>query len=383
MSPPLAADSPVVEYAALFFRRRRTASVSFALTLLVCAAVAVAQGKKATVRATILEMSFDRAMTSLDSAPQISSGLAATLGAKTKNPIRAILATRELRLRTARALSSTANLEVADPLRTAGYKLDVGEGEGGSITISIESRTAESAAAANAALLDQLASLLNEKAITATRRERERTEKLLLENSARKRELEEALMGFGADGSVSMDPEVESLLAKVSMLRERAAARRIEADALAGATNDAGATHGFLEDASALQAEAAQLAAKVVLNKSGTMIVPVARVPLLALQLRRLQGELRILDQISAVLTQQRETALIQEAREAPTFTIIDPPAAVAADIRPQLRQVILLSILAALFTGAGSVFFTDWAITHLPHVAKRLDAESPAPTAG
>ena len=347
------------------------------------AAVRVARPPRATVSSLLFPVTSERGPMDAVLA-KLPAAFAEGAGARRADPIQALLPTRELEAAAAARIRPDDGRVRAHPFRELGFRLDVGEGNGGSIRIAVTGRDAEGAAEANQAVLDALDGMLSGRTLTDAKRQRLYAEKLLGENASRKRSLEEALMGFGADTSVVMDPPLEALLARVSALRERAAGKRIAADALASvSTNGAAAVKPLLDEMASLQAEASRVAGTATFATGGTVVVPVARVPLVALQYRRLQGELAILDQIDAMLRSQHEMALLQEARDAPTFTVIDPPLAAAAVIEPSLRQFVTLAVFAALFAGVGAAYFAEWWAAAGPTIlgAVRGSGEAGGPT--
>lgn len=349
----------LADYIDVLIRRRRTAAIAAALALLLGLGLAVAKGRTWHVSSTILVMNFDRSGTSLPLMPgggPSPGGLAAALGAANRpDPIQALLHSRTLRARVATHLDPKAKQDVPDPLKAAGYSLAIGEGAGSSITITVGARDSISAAKANDLVVEELRSLLTENAITDTKRQRVFTEQLLEENTTRRRELEEALMGFSPDGTISLDPEMATLLARASAIREKNASRRLSASAL-GSPTEAATT---LQEMEKLQSDVLRIAKT---PSSNSTVVPLARVPLLALEFRRHHAELRLLDEVHALLRSQRELALIQEARDTPSFTVIDPANAATASPTPRLRQVALVSVLSALLVGLGAAFTHEWA---------------------
>ncbi len=89
----------------------------------------------------------------------------------------------------------------------------------------------------------------------------------------------------------------------------------------------------------------------------GTLSVPFARVPGLALEYGRLLREVKVQETLFGLLTEQHENAKIQEMKDTPTIQVLDVAKAPEKKSRP--RRLILLAIVAAL-TAVLSVFYAS-----------------------
>ena len=87
----------------------------------------------------------------------------------------------------------------------------------------------------------------------------------------------------------------------------------------------------------------------------GTLSVPFARVPGLTLEYGRLLREVKVQETLFGLLTEQHESAKIQEVKDTPTIQVLDVAKAPEKKSRP--RRLILLVIVAGL-TAVLSVLY-------------------------
>jgi uncharacterized protein involved in exopolysaccharide biosynthesis len=69
----------------------------------------------------------------------------------------------------------------------------------------------------------------------------------------------------------------------------------------------------------------------------------------------------QLLGQVNMLLTQQYEMAKIDEAREEPTFQIVDRPRVPLHRFRPKRKQMVMVGFALAVFSGVMAVLFRDY----------------------
>ncbi len=97
------------------------------------------------------------------------------------------------------------------------------------------------------------------------------------------------------------------------------------------------------------------------LAKRGSIFIPTAELPNLALQYVRLLRNAKIHETLFELLVEQFEIARIQEAKDSPTVQVLDAAIPPENRIKPKRGLIVILSTFSAGFFGVFVVFFLEY----------------------
>lgn len=95
-------------------------------------------------------------------------------------------------------------------------------------------------------------------------------------------------------------------------------------------------------------------------GRRGEISVPFARVPELSIELARHMREVKTLETVVALLTQQFEHARITEAKDLPAFRVLDPAVPAVSPSKPSVRLSLMIAGAASLLAGLFLVFVVE-----------------------
>lgn len=208
----------------------------------------------------------------------------------------------------------------------------------GTLSVAVDDRDPERAAAMAQALIDGLDRFNIEKRNTQGRRAREFLERRVSETDSTLRAVEEALRVYQEEHKAIAPPPSASS-ASVS------AAADLMAQKLALEVR-IGVLSGYVrEDNDALRQARRELSA---------LEAQIGRLPAIQSELGRLVRDSKVQEQLFLLLTAQLEDARVKEMRDTPTVSVLDPPLVPERPVRP--RKSIVGAIAAALGLFGASV---------------------------
>lgn len=215
--------------------------------------------------------------------------------------------------------------------------------ENGLIVLRVEDRDPERAAA----VANRMVALLDEfnRSTRSTRGQRARAfiEERLLETAAALRSAEDSLRAHQQTSKSLLLSREETGSAEVGarLLSERIALQvRL------------GMAQSYLAEGSP---ELARMRSRLA-----ELDQQIQKLPALGVELARLYREVKIQEEVFALLTAQLEEAKITEAKDVPTVEVLDPAVPPKRKARPKRLAVVLLGFGASLAIGIGFVLVTD-----------------------
>ena len=96
-------------------------------------------------------------------------------------------------------------------------------------------------------------------------------------------------------------------------------------------------------------------------NGSLEYYIPLDQVPLLSFQESRLLLEVGTKTKVVELLTTQLERVKLDEARELPTITVLEPAVVPGSPSQPRVKLNLLLGVVAGLFGGSMLAFVATY----------------------
>jgi uncharacterized protein involved in exopolysaccharide biosynthesis len=256
----------------------------------------------------------------------------------------------------------------------------VDDKKSGVITLTFTDTDPQRARAIAQGYLDELNSIVTHSNTSSARREREFIEKRLVSVQAELQDAEKALSSFSSthimldvkeqthamvDASAKLQAEVivgQSELDSLNQIygpenvRVRAAQARI-ASLNHELTRLSGSSSALPEDANAGSGQ-----------NDGSLYPSLRQLPRLAVPYADLYRRVRIQETVFELLSQQYEMARIEEAKDTPIVSVIDPPlVAEKKSFPPRLLTTLLLTLFATAATSAyilGGYFWRKSSVT-------------------
>ena len=234
----------------------------------------------------------------------------------------------------------------------------------GIIAISVQDHDAALATALANAYVEELGSVMAKVSTSAARRERIFIEQRLAEETAH---LEDAERQFSQFASTNMALDVPEQT-KVTV----EAAARLQGELIATKAQLEGLKQTYTEEnirVKSVQAHANELErelGKINSGRTGSLQDPsspypsVRNLPLLGVKWADLYRQTKIRETVVEMLTQQREMASIQEAKEIPPVKVLDSPS--TPETRsPSWKLIILLGTLLSALLACLGYFIKNW----------------------
>lgn len=245
-----------------------------------------------------------------------------------------------------------------DALRAQGRLARAGLTDEGVVEVIVEDRDPARAAAMANAWVAGLDEFNKTARMTAGRRSRMFVEARLEETKAALAAAEERLAAYQqANKSLPMAAEVSSAVDTGAALLARRLALQVRINMLADLYRDG-----------TPQLEQARAELSALDRQIGDL-------PPLAMEFARLLREVKVQEQVFALLTAQFEEARIRENRDTPTLEVLDPAVAPTRRVRP-IRWLFCTSLtLAAVLLSVGTAFSVEF----LRRLRADLDRPEPA----
>lgn len=234
------------------------------------------------------------------------------------------------------------------------------------ISITVEEKDPEMAAAIANAFIEELDWVNRSLVMTAGQRTRTFVETRLREaKEALTRTEEEVRLFQDRNRAVKLDDQSKAIIEAIGAIKGLLMAKEVELQTLlsfATPTNP----HAQL-----LKSEIEGLREQLNELEEGKgrpgspspkdIFIPTTHIPNLSLQYMRLLREAKIQETLYGLLTQQYEMARIQEAKDSPTIQALDVAKVPEKRSWPKRQRIVLLSTLTAAFTSFFVAFFLDY----------------------
>lgn len=223
------------------------------------------------------------------------------------------------------------------------------------VTVTVEARTPDGAARLASAYVDGLRAFLQENSFSRAHRDRVFLEGQLAVNARELARAEEQLRLFMEKNHlVSLEAQTQATVQSYATLKGELMAREVRLKLLASSVGAEDLQYqGLKEEVEELRRKLAAL------ESQGTGgLVSFAAAPRLGVRLAQLKRDALVKQKVFEVLTQQHELAKVQEAKEIPTFQVIDP--AIPPDRRSKPQRTVMV-LLAGLVSGLGSLGLAYW----------------------
>jgi tyrosine-protein kinase Etk/Wzc len=243
----------------------------------------------------------------------------------------------------------------------------------GLISIAVEYKDPELAAAIANRYAVALQLFLSENALSMAKRNRIFIEDQLHTVKAELQEAEEAMMTFQTDKKiVAMDAQTEASIKALAELKAQVTAKEVELGVLKQVATPTNPDVIRVEDQlRELRKQLAMLETKGA-NPEADAFPSLSVAPELGLQYIRLKRDAVTQQKVFELLTQQLEIAKIEEAKEDIAFQVIDTAIPPEKRIKPKRKLNVMLAGVVSLFAGIFLVFFLEY----LENMKKREEEE-------
>ncbi|MFN0149859.1 MAG: GumC family protein [bacterium] len=278
-------------------------------------------------------------------------GVRQNVNAQSPETFIAILESRKLRERIIERfelVKAFRSKGVEDALRRLKKHVWVDLENTGIISVDVEDRDRERAAAIANAMIEELNAINVELRIYKSRRARQHLEAQLVQIRTRLGAAEESLAAFQTENlAVALDEQAKAAITAFAELEAQAMALRVRKALVEGYATESNPEYR------ALARELASLEAQLKgFEVSSASEIPFARLPALGLRLAHLMREAKVGEALLAILTEEYEQARLDEAKETPVVQVLD--TAVPAERRSwPKRSILVVSAMAAAFVVA------------------------------
>jgi tyrosine-protein kinase Etk/Wzc len=236
----------------------------------------------------------------------------------------------------------------------------------GLISISVEDKNPELAAAIANEYTVALQDFLNVNAISLAKRNRIFLEKQLLLTKTDLQKAEEDLKTYQTKKRVvAMDAQSEAAIKALADLKAQVIAREVQLGAFREFATKANPDVKRMEDELRelrLQLKHLEIGSKNPhSDDSAGAMITLNEAPTVGLGYARLKRDALIQEKVFELLTQQYELARIEEGKDDITFQVIDPAIPPEQRIKPKRTLNVMLAGVASLFFGLILVFFLEY----------------------
>ncbi len=249
-----------------------------------------------------------------------------------------------------------------DTVKKLGKRTEVTEDrKSGVITITVTDNDRQRARDLAQAYLDQLDALLIRVNTSAARREREFIENRLISVRADLERSQLELSDFSSKNTtLDVKEQTKAMVEAGAKLQGQLIAGRSELDSLEQIYGNSNvrvratrARVGELEHELQKMAGSSDTGSYDSEKDSGALYPPLRQLPLLAVKWADLYRKVRVSETVFELLTQEYETASIEEAKSIPTVSVIDPPSWPEKKSFPPRLIIILCLTLGSVFVTA------------------------------
>jgi len=263
-------------------------------------------------------------------------------------------------------------------VRTLRERSAVDVNESGVLRITVEDRSAERAAAIVTSFIASLERYNQETRTTSGRRMREFVETRMAETKLALAGAEEKLSAFQTEhASIEIGEQARAAITVLAQAEAEVTALQVQLGILRSYANE--------NHPGVLELEARIRERRRVLGDLRTgdgadasgMAPSLGDLPELGIELARLMREVEMQNGVYYLLSQELESAKIQEARDTPTIQILDTPRPADRRTRPQRKLMVAIGVLLGLLIGIIMALHREFLeTTDASHPARRnIDA--------
>lgn len=224
------------------------------------------------------------------------------------------------------------------------------------ITITVEDRNKNKAAdIANKYVeaLDRVFATMN---MTQGGKMREFIEKRLVQEETYLKQLEDSLKNFQQrNKTVSITDEMKAVIEMSAQLEAKIISQQIELDAIRAYSDTENPQVKVLQNQ--IEKARQELNNLIYGSKGKTLFVSFARAPEIGIKMGQLMRDVRIHQEVYALLAQQLEQAKILEAKDTPKIQFLEKASPPWKKIWPKRSLIVLLGLLAGIVVSLSIVF--------------------------
>jgi len=253
-----------------------------------------------------------------------------------------------------------------DARKTLTGMVEVKKSKEGIVSITVEDRDPQRAAAMANAFVEELDRINKRVVTTSGRRMRVFVEERLKEAKVELAKAEDAIKEFQErNRAVKLDDQSKAIIEAIGTVKGQLMAKEVELQTLLSfATPNNPQAELLKTQVEELKEKLRELeeGKKRLGNPSSKDIfIPTAKIPDLSLQYARLLRDAKVQQTLYELLTQQYEMARIQEAKDTPTVQVLDEAKVPERKSKPRRRQIVMLSTITAAFFGVFAAFFMEY----------------------
>lgn len=250
--------------------------------------------------------------------------------------------------------------------KALGGMITVSKAKEGIVSITLEDTNPQLAATLANAYVEELDRINKGMVTTSGRRMRVFVEERLKGVAEELKTSEEAIKGFQERNSaIKLDDQSMAVIAAMGTVQGQLMAKEVELQTLLSyaTTNN--------PQAQILNTQVRELRERLRELEEGktnpdnsslkNIFIPTSKIPKLSLQYVRLLRNAKVQQTLYELLTQQYEMAKIQEAKDTPTVQVLDEAKVPEKRIKPQRRQIVMLSTVTGIICGIFIAFFMEY----------------------
>lgn len=346
--------------------KRLVASVTLA-AIIGAVAVALLLPNIYTARTTLLAPGSQQQSGSAAALAALGSlgGLGGSLGAKTPDELYVSLLKSDS---VQRALASRFNLmqryetKSYESLRRvmASYIRVSSDKKSGVLTVEVDDKEPQFSADLANAHATEVARLLSRLAVSEAQQRRVFFEQQLKDTKENLIQAEQALRAVQEkSGMVVLDKQAEAIITGVAQLKAQIAEREVRLRVMrTGATSENPDVQRLNSELAGLRAELARMESASSASTSGSIDIPVGKLPAASVDYIRARREVKFQETLLESMLRQFEIAKLDEAKEGPVLQQVDIAQPPDRKSKPT-RAIIVLA--TALLAYLGSSLFVIW----------------------
>jgi uncharacterized protein involved in exopolysaccharide biosynthesis len=346
--------------------KRLVASVTLA-AIIGAVAVALLLPNIYTARTTLLAPGSQQQSGSAAALAALGSlgGLGGSLGAKTPDELYVSLLKSDS---VQRALASRFNLmqryetKSYESLRRvmASYIRVSSDKKSGVLTVEVDDKEPQFSADLANAHATEVARLLSRLAVSEAQQRRVFFEQQLKDTKENLIQAEQALRAVQEkSGMVVLDKQAEAIITGVAQLKAQIAEREVRLRVMrTGATSENPDVQRLNSELAGLRAELARMESASSASTSGSIDIPVGKLPAASVDYIRARREVKFQETLLESMLRQFEIAKLDEAKEGPVLQQVDIAQPPDRKSKPT-RAIIVLA--TALLACLGSSLFVIW----------------------
>ncbi|MCD4690740.1 hypothetical protein K8S17_04690 [bacterium] len=376
--PGTEAVRPLSDYFLVIIRRRRLILLNVFAVAVITAIVSLILPSWYTSTGSILPSESGRSNVGIMSMIESTFPLLGIPGVSAPSEaMLAILTSRRIAEQVIDANDLTSiyrSRNLDDAVRTLGKRTRIDVTENGVLRVVAEARDTERAAAIATSYITSLERYNQEVRTTSGRRMREFVELRIAETAVALVDAEERLADFQTEhASVEIGEQARAAITVLAGAEAEVMASQIQLGILRSYANE---NHpSVVELETRIREQQRVLVSLRAGDGSGSpgASPSLGELPELGLELVRLTRAVEVQSGVFYLLSQELESAKIQEARDTPTVQILDTPRPADRRTRPQRKLMVIIGGLVGLLAGVTMVLVSEFfATADEAHPAKR-----------